>query len=519
MAYLGNSPGVASQRNVNSFTATEGQTTFSPTAGYTLGYVDVYLNGVRLVNGQDYTASNGTQVVLATGASLNDVVEVVTYTPRGLSDGYTKAEADARYLPINNVPTPTAVSDQANSSTGYFDLPAGTTAQRPASPTTGATRFNTDTGSIEFYDGANWISTNLIPAINSVTGTIYAGAASTLTISVTNATDTITVRFSEGGVTIADVNDVSVSSGSASVSVPAAVYGQTAGDTVSVAVLNQDGTPSSNAIGKTVQGLPTGGTITTSGGYRYHTFTSSSSFVIPSGFSATADHLIVAGGGAGGGGQSAGGGGAGGAIDGSTTISSGTYPIVVGAGGAGGVDNYGYNSNNGSNSTFAGKTAIGGGGSNSDGNGLSGGSGGGGGARLAQFAGGSGTTGQGNRGGNGDYNNDNPRCGGGGGGATAPGADSTGDTRGGAGGAGINWKSLGSYYAGGGGGATDSQNGGAGGAGGLGGGGTGGGLPARGTAGSINTGGGGGAGGYDGADQRGGGSGGSGIVIIRYQLA
>lgn len=49
---------------------------------------------------------------------------------------------------------PSAVSDQTNTSTGYFDLPAGTTAQRPASPAAGMVRYNTTTGEPEWYDPA-----------------------------------------------------------------------------------------------------------------------------------------------------------------------------------------------------------------------------------------------------------------------------------------------------------------------------------------------------------------------------
>lgn len=52
--------------------------------------------------------------------------------------------------------SPASVSDQLNSSTGYFDLPTGTTAQRPASPVAGMIRFNTDTGSVESYNGTIW---------------------------------------------------------------------------------------------------------------------------------------------------------------------------------------------------------------------------------------------------------------------------------------------------------------------------------------------------------------------------
>jgi len=51
--------------------------------------------------------------------------------------------------------TPSQVSDQANTSTGFFDLPVGTTAQR-GSPTSGAIRFNSDTPGYEGYNGSAW---------------------------------------------------------------------------------------------------------------------------------------------------------------------------------------------------------------------------------------------------------------------------------------------------------------------------------------------------------------------------
>jgi len=58
------------------FTATAAQTTFS--VSYTAGLVDVYLNGVKLA-AADFTATNGTSVVLTAGAALNDIVEVVAW--------------------------------------------------------------------------------------------------------------------------------------------------------------------------------------------------------------------------------------------------------------------------------------------------------------------------------------------------------------------------------------------------------------------------------------------------------
>jgi hypothetical protein len=59
-----------------SFTATGGQTTF--TASYSVGFVEVYVNGV-LLNGGDYTATNGTSVVLGVAAVAGDIVELIAY--------------------------------------------------------------------------------------------------------------------------------------------------------------------------------------------------------------------------------------------------------------------------------------------------------------------------------------------------------------------------------------------------------------------------------------------------------
>lgn len=399
-------------------------------------------------------------------------------------------------------------------------VPAGTTAQRPTG-TQGQTRYNTDTGSLEFYDGANWVATNLIPTVDSITGTIFAGASSSLTLNLTNATDVIDVVYQEGGVELAQDTGVSAAGGTATVTVPAAVYGQSAGDTISISIKNQDGTPSSNAITKTVAGLPTGGNITTSGAYRIHTFNSSQTFNCPSGFSATAEYLIVAGGG-GGGADNSGGGGAGGMLTGSTPISTNSYSIVVGGGGSGsgpsGGDSGPY-ATNGANSSALGLTAIGGGrgGSAGGANGSSGGSGGGGAGEAANGQGGSGTAGQGNSGGN-HVNN------GGGGGGGAGGAGQNGNIRfsqsGGNGGAGLASSISGSsnFYAAGGGGGNQNgiynQQSRASGIGGI----TNANANTRATAGIANTGSGGGAATHTVNVNPAGANGASGIVIIRYQL-
>ncbi|MDA7891206.1 tail fiber domain-containing protein [Akkermansiaceae bacterium] len=59
------------------YTATASQTSFAAT--YDAGYVDVYLNGVKLQSGTDFTATDGANVVLTVGAALNDQIDIVGY--------------------------------------------------------------------------------------------------------------------------------------------------------------------------------------------------------------------------------------------------------------------------------------------------------------------------------------------------------------------------------------------------------------------------------------------------------
>lgn len=103
MAYIGKSPSVG-VRNRFVYQATSGQTTFSgsDSDAKTLSYqdslyLDVYQNGVLLKPGTDYAATTGTSVVLVTGASTNDIVEMVAYDTFSIANSYTKTESDTRY--------------------------------------------------------------------------------------------------------------------------------------------------------------------------------------------------------------------------------------------------------------------------------------------------------------------------------------------------------------------------------------------------------------------------------------
>jgi len=300
-----------------------------------------------------------------------------------------------------------------------------------------------------------------------------------------------------------------------------------------------------------VRGSPyivaTGGTVTTCGDFKIHTFTGPGTFCVSSGGtptgSDTVEYVVVAGGGSGIGG----GGGAGGfriassslapvtypakplAAPANLPISVQAYPITVGGGGASGGQN------SGSNSVFSTITSAGGGaGAIRCLSGVAGGSGGG----AGQDDNGPGAAGntppvsppQGQPGGAAPAGGFG--AGGGGGGAIAAGSSGGGPgnpAKGGDGGEGAgtptafgsNGQPCGSfrYYAGGGGGGPNTSASATYAAGGVGGGGTSGGSNnTAGSPGTANTGGGGGAGEYDAALAPNAAGGGSGIVIIRYKF-
>ena len=78
--YIGRAPGDSSvvvSRQI--FNLTGSTTNFTYASGYTPGYLDLYLNGTRLIEGQDYTASDGATIVLMSAGINGDVVEGVAY--------------------------------------------------------------------------------------------------------------------------------------------------------------------------------------------------------------------------------------------------------------------------------------------------------------------------------------------------------------------------------------------------------------------------------------------------------
>jgi hypothetical protein len=84
--YVGNQPDASSviiARQVYNATSAVGVVTFN--AGYNPGYMDVYLNGVRLLEPGDYSASDGSTIILTTNTNNGDVIEAVAYKALNIS--------------------------------------------------------------------------------------------------------------------------------------------------------------------------------------------------------------------------------------------------------------------------------------------------------------------------------------------------------------------------------------------------------------------------------------------------
>lgn len=120
--YIGTQPVPQATQTRDSFTATSGQTSFA-TGGYTPNFLDIFLNGVKL-SAADYTASNGSDVVLASGAATGDILEVVaftTFTPANIPSGTPSIDdnGDATAITIDSNENVMLGNTVANPASGF----------------------------------------------------------------------------------------------------------------------------------------------------------------------------------------------------------------------------------------------------------------------------------------------------------------------------------------------------------------------------------------------------------------
>jgi hypothetical protein len=132
-------------RSVTEFTATAGQTTFTP-ASYTPGFINVFRSGVRLGT-SNYVATNGVTVTLNNAAAAGDLISIESFFVSSVLNAIPN---------VAGAITPTLLDSTSQSGSGAIQVPVGTSVLRPATPVAGMTRFNTTQNLLEFYDGTNW---------------------------------------------------------------------------------------------------------------------------------------------------------------------------------------------------------------------------------------------------------------------------------------------------------------------------------------------------------------------------
>jgi hypothetical protein len=503
-----------------SFTAVNAQTLFPITDGFDSGFVDVFMDGIKL-HSSDFIDSSGTSIVLIEGASEGQLIDVIAhniitiFAPTGATsttattDPLITSNLAVGHFWINSTSGEAFVcTDATTDANVWTNIGDGTQDIQPNDPPTDPTNITIADQSGEtsfdhiFTGGTDTDGTvthyivDQLHALLTVTNTeVAAGSAHTFTIGTLSGNQQLSFR-------VRSKDDT----GSYS-----------SGVTVTFVAL--------------LAGTISGGSAASTGNITHHTFTSSSTFTV-SGAVVDVDILVVAGGGSGGSGGwgGGGGGGAGGMYyRQGMTLNVGTYAVVIGAGGAS-VNAPWIVGITGNNTTFGSLITVDGGGYGGSrtstiakGTGGNGGSGGGAGRKATStdvdcYGGSATTTGvyefgtAGGQTGAGGVSWD----------AAGGGGASSGQGGGGMGGAGktINIRGTSETFAGGGGGDGGSVPGTTN-LGGPGGGGNGtwsgnaSGVGLGLIAGHVNTGGGGGGVSWDGSVQAGVNGGGSGIVIVR----
>jgi len=176
-------------RTITEFTATAGQTTFTPPS-YTVGFISVYRNGVML-GAADYTATNGTTVVLASGASVNDLVSTESFyvssvlnaipaTANSVIDLYVNQVTGSKIIGSQSIPKSTlptgsvlqvvssTFTSSFSSSSGSF-VSVGLTAS--ITPTSSSSKILVLIDSFVRSDSANFVDTTIYRNSTNLGGT------------------------------------------------------------------------------------------------------------------------------------------------------------------------------------------------------------------------------------------------------------------------------------------------------------------------------------------------------------
>lgn len=129
MSYIGNEPVISAVRTITEIVATNGQSTFTANGGYTVGFIDVFVNGAQLT-ASDFTATNGSTVVLNDACVTNDIVRLVawgTFTVSAINGAnITDATVTAAKLTGTLTQNTTGTASGLANTGGWSVTPSGT---------------------------------------------------------------------------------------------------------------------------------------------------------------------------------------------------------------------------------------------------------------------------------------------------------------------------------------------------------------------------------------------------------
>lgn len=336
------------------FTATSGQTVF--TVNYTVGSTEVYQNGAKL-GIADFTATNGTSITLATGATAGDLIEVVTFSVLNLYSTITSETFNGTgsqtvftmsAVPANTASLLVAISGVVQDPTTYT-VSSNTLTFSTAPPSASgniSVRYLgiASVGTVGSFSGG---TTGLTPA-SATTGAVVLGG----TLATTNGGTGLTTVGTNGQVLTSNGTTLSYQTPAAATTFQTSLSGLTP-STATSGTVTLAGTLGAASGGTGLTSPGTSGNVLTSNGSAWlssapaaggvpgasgEIFTSSGTFTIPTGV--TKLKVTVVGGGGGGGSAQFSGGGGGGGGGGvavqyfSSLTPGGTLAVTIGAAGS-----------------------------------------------------------------------------------------------------------------------------------------------------------------------------------------
>ena len=179
--------------------ATAGQTSFSPSGGYRINELAVYRNGVRLVDGRDFTARDGATVSLASACVVDDVVEFQIFDDFKVSGAINANDSDQTINGNLNVVGVVSATSFTGVTTGVSINAAGGALQRVVLSNTTSGVAVTMANTADLYYN-NTTSTLYAPNVN-VSGTMTQEDVQNID-SVGLVTGGLGLRATKGGIVV-----------------------------------------------------------------------------------------------------------------------------------------------------------------------------------------------------------------------------------------------------------------------------------------------------------------------------